>query len=198
MDPVDLATRVTTTTEGEGMNGSINSSARRQRPIVARLCWSWIACLCLIGTVGCRSEAQSPAPTPRQLGQVLPLEAEVHIGDQRFQLEVARTPPQQQLGLMFRESMPADQGMLFPFDPPQPAAFWMYNTRIPLDIIFVYQEKVVYLAANVPGCPQQPCPSYGPAVTQLVDQVVELNGGTAAKLGLQVGDEIDVTLLPSR
>ncbi len=124
---------------------------------------------------------------------MLPVEAEVQINDQRFQLEVARTPLQQRIGLMFRAEMAADRGMLFPYDPPsRPVSFWMYNTLIPLDIIFLYQGEVVHIAANVPGCPELPCPAYGPAPDQLVDQVVELNGGTAAQLGLAVGDEIEV------
>jgi len=105
---------------------------------------------------------------------------------------VARTPEQQRLGLMFRTDLPPDRGMWFPFDPPQPASFWMFNTLINLDIIFLYQGKVVYIAADVPGCPAQPCPTYGPPPSQLVDGVLEFRGGTAAALGLAVGDPVEI------
>jgi uncharacterized membrane protein (UPF0127 family) len=88
---------------------------------------------------------------------------------------------------MFRTDLPPDRGMWFPFDPPQPASFWMFNTLINLDIIFLHQGKVVYIAADVPGCPAQPCPTYGPPPSQLVDGVLEFRGGTAAALGLQAG-----------
>jgi uncharacterized membrane protein (UPF0127 family) len=82
--------------------------------------------------------------------QHLPVEAEVTLAGRRFELEVARTPEQQRLGLMFRTDLPPNRGMWFPFDPPQPAAFWMFNTPLNLDIIFLHQGRVVYIAANVP------------------------------------------------
>jgi len=128
--------------------------------------------------------------------QHLPVEAEVTIAGRRFELEVARTPEQQRLGLMFRTDLPPDRGMWFPFDPPQPAAFWMFNTLLNLDIIFLRQGQVVYIAADVPGCPAQPCPVYGPPSDQLVDGVLEFRGGTAAALGLQVGDTVEIRELP--
>ncbi|MFS8814742.1 DUF192 domain-containing protein [Synechococcus sp. R60.4] len=124
--------------------------------------------------------------------QHLPVAAEVTIAGRRFELEVARTPEQQRLGLMFRTDLPPDRGMWFPFDPPQPAAFWMFNTPLNLDIIFLHQGRVVYIAANVPGCPALPCPTYGPPPSQLVDSVLEFRGGTAAALGLQVGDTVEI------
>jgi hypothetical protein len=121
------------------------------------------------------------------------IEAQAVIGERTFDLEVARTPQQQSLGLMFREELPEDRGMLFPIDPPRPATFWMYNTFIPLDIIFMLDDKIVHLANNVPSCLEQPCPTYGPPRDQLVDQVLEFRGGTAQELGLEVGDTIKVT-----
>lgn len=124
--------------------------------------------------------------------QHLPVEAEVTLAGRRFELEVARTPEQQRLGLMFRTDLPPNRGMWFPFDPPQPAAFWMFNTPLNLDIIFLHQGRVVYIAANVPGCPALPCPTYGPPPSQLVDSVLEFRGGTAAALGLQVGDTVEI------
>ncbi|MEN9225139.1 MAG: DUF192 domain-containing protein [Thermostichus sp. HHBFW_bins_43] len=140
--------------------------------------------------------AANPSPATGQ-PQHLAVEAEVTIADQRFELEVARTPEQQRIGLMFRTDLPEDRGMWFPFDPPRPASFWMFNTLINLDIIFLYQGEVVYIAADVPGCPAQPCPTYGPPPSQLVDGVLEFRGGTAASLGLQVGDTVEIQRLSS-
>ncbi len=137
----------------------------------------------------------NPSPATGQ-PQQLAVEAEVTIAGQQFELEVARTPEQQRIGLMFRTDLPADRGMWFPFDPPQPASFWMFNTLINLDIIFLYQGKVVYIAADVPGCPAQPCPAYGPPLSQLVDGVLEFRGGTAAALGLAVGDTVEIQEIP--
>ncbi len=130
--------------------------------------------------------------------QHLPVEAEVTIAGKRFELEVARTPAQQRLGLMFRTDLPPNRGMWFPFNPPQPAAFWMFNTLLNLDIIFLRQGQVVYIAADVPGCPAQPCPVYGPPSDQLVDGVLEFRGGTAAALGLQVGEVVEIRELPPK
>ncbi|NJK62275.1 MAG: DUF192 domain-containing protein [Synechococcaceae cyanobacterium SM2_3_1] len=125
--------------------------------------------------------------------QNMNIEAQAVIGDRTFDLEVAKTPQQQSLGLMFREQLPEDRGMLFPMDPPRPATFWMYNTYIALDIIFMLDGKIVHLADNVPSCLEQPCPTYGPPRDQLVDQVLEFRGGTAQELGLEEGDTIQVT-----
>ncbi|GAB4217287.1 MAG: hypothetical protein OHK0012_21320 [Synechococcales cyanobacterium] len=120
-------------------------------------------------------------------------QASVVINGQTIDLEVARTPEEQAQGLMYRTQLPANQGMVFPFDPPQPTQFWMWQTCLNLDIIFVAQERVVHVAADVPPCRQQPCPVYGPPPQQLVDYVVEIQGGLASKLGLKVGDPLPVT-----
>ncbi|HEY9833393.1 MAG TPA: DUF192 domain-containing protein, partial [Stenomitos sp.] len=89
--------------------------------------------------------SQQPTPTPAPVvssspthaGQMLPISAQAAIRGQRILLEVARTRQQQQMGLMYRTSLADNRGMLFPFDPPQPVSFWMKNTKIPLDMIFL-------------------------------------------------------------
>lgn len=127
-------------------------------------------------------------------GQQLPISAQATIGKQVIQLEVALTPRQQAMGLMFRPALPDDRGMLFPFDPPQPVGFWMKNVPVPLDMVFVRDGVVQAIAANVPPCEQEPCPTYGPKV--LIDQVIELRGGRAAELGLKLGDRLEVKFSP--
>jgi uncharacterized membrane protein (UPF0127 family) len=127
-------------------------------------------------------------------GQVLPISAEVEIGDEQIQLEVARTPQEQAMGLMFRTELPPDRGMLFPFEFARPVQFWMQNTLIPLDMVFLLDGEVKEIVASAPPCESQPCPTYGPT-RQRVNQVIELAGGRAAELGLQVGDRLDIRFL---
>ena len=129
------------------------------------------------------------------LGQVLPISAQAEIGGQMIQLEVAETPQQQALGLMYRTELAPNRGMLFPFNPPRPVSFWMKNVSISLDMVFLFQGAVVAIAADVPPCTTPRCATYGPEGRQLVDQVIELRGGRAAELGVQVGDMITINPL---
>lgn len=138
-------------------------------------------------------EPPSVASSPKNMGQMLPIAAQAEIGGERILLEVTRTPQQQQLGLMYRPELPPNRGMLFSFDPPRPVGFWMKNVKIHLDMIFLYDGKVQAIAADVPPCTAEPCPTYGPAVP--IDRVIELRGGRAAELGLEVGDRVRVEFL---
>jgi uncharacterized membrane protein (UPF0127 family) len=161
----------------------------RQQPVIWLLSWVLLGCHAPI------SGPQTQA-APTQAGQVLPISAQAKIGQQVINLEVAQTPRQQALGLMYRRSLAPNQGMLFAFDPPRPVSFWMKNTKIPLDMIFLRQGKVMAIVANVPPCTATPCPVYGPEPPVAIDQVIELRGGRSAELGLAVGDRVSVTPLP--
>jgi len=127
------------------------------------------------------------------LGQMLPITAQVKIADQIIQLEVAQTDEQQAMGLMHRTKLEANRGMLFPFNPPRRVGFWMKNVSINLDMVFLYQGKVAAIASDVPPCKEEPCAVYG--AKGLIDQVIELRGGRAKELGLKVGDRLTVTKL---
>lgn len=117
---------------------------------------------------------------------VVPLTVTTASGPHAFKVEVASTPAEQERGLMFRTAMGADEGMIFPMDPPRPAAFWMKNTVIPLDIIFIgANHKVLNIAANAVPYDLSPLPSDGDAAG-----VLELNGGRAAQIGLKPGDTV--------
>ena len=157
---------------------------------------SWLAVILGIWLVGCSSgtpaisSSPSPEPTPEFLGQMLPISAEATIAGEIFELEVARTPEQQALGLMFRPALAENRGMLFPFDPPRPVGFWMKNVPVSLDMIFLLENEVKAIAANVPPCTKEPCPTYGPATP--IDRVLELRAGRAGQLGLRVGDRISI------
>lgn len=126
--------------------------------------------------------------TAANSGQMLPLSARFSVADQTIQLEVAQTAEQQEIGLMYRTELANDRGMAFPFDPPRRVAFWMKNTLIPLDMVFLLKGKVQGIASNVQPCKADPCPIYGP--NALVDQVIELRAGRAQELGLKQGDRV--------
>lgn len=161
--------------------------------------------LLAIALLGCSSnpivqnslEKQANATEKQQQqAQVLPIAAKADIKGEVIELEVAQTPQQQALGLMFRENLPANRGMLFSFEPPRITRFWMKNVSIPLDMIFLQQGEVKVIAAGVPPCRSNNCPVYGPEET-LIDQVIELRGGRANELGLAVGDRIEVEFFNS-
>lgn len=128
-----------------------------------------------------------------EAGQMLPITAQAEMNGETIQLEVAETQQQQAMGFMFRSEIPTDRGMLFSFEPPRRVSFWMKNVRVPLDMVFLRDGKVVAIAADVPPCTADPCSTYGPP--EMVDSVIELRGGRAAELGLQAGDEIAVEFL---
>ena len=103
-----------------------------------------------------------------------------------YSVELARTPEEQAQGLMFRESLPEKMGMLFLFPDKGVHRFWMKNTMIPLDMIWMDAEgKVLFVSADTPPCKADPCPSYGPESPAA--SVLEIAGGKAAKEKVVVG-----------
>ena len=138
---------------------------------------------------GERSGAAPPASTtlhPVSGLQVIPLTIS-HGGESHlFRVEVARTGQEQAHGLMFRTEMGSDEGMLFPFRPPRRASFWMKNTVIPLDILFIGPDgRISNIAANAVPYSLSPLVSDGTAMA-----VLELNGGRAAQLGIVPGAKV--------
>ncbi len=115
----------------------------------------------------------------------------VDVNGQRFQVEIAADDQSRAMGLMYRDELADDRGMLFLFRREAPRSFWMMNTRIPLDIIYLDRDlRVVSIVGNARPCRRPPCPSYpsrGPA-----QFVLELNAGQAAALGLAPGDQLSV------
>jgi uncharacterized protein len=135
------------------------------------------------------SKVESKSPVR---GQKLPLTASVRIGKENILLEVARTPQEGQIGLMYRTDLADNRGMLFVFEPPQPVRFWMKNTLIPLDMIFLSGGVVKHISADILPCQGDPCPDYGPDRSVKIDEVIELRGGRAAELQLKVGDRLKI------
>ena len=137
-----------------------------------RYCLLLMICSLLFGTFD-RSFAQSAD--------------QVCFRDQCINVEVVLKDEERSRGLMFRESLAVDSGMLFIFEKSWPYAFWMKDTLIPLDMIWLDEaRKIVHIEKDVPPCTADPCPRYVPAGDALY--VLEVNAGYAAKLGLQLGD----------
>lgn len=117
----------------------------------------------------------------------------VVLKGERFTVEIAETQEKQALGLMFRDSMPQDHGMLFLFPNEGIRSFWMKNTRIPLDIFYFDKDlALVSVSENTPPCRTQRCPGYPSAAP--AKYVLELNSGKATDLGVKVGDTLELHL----
>ncbi len=117
----------------------------------------------------------------------------VELGGKSFAVEIADTREKQALGLMFRDEMPADKGMLFIFPNEAPRSFWMKNTRIPLDIMYFDKDlNMVSISADTQPCRVSRCPSY-PSIAP-AKYVLELNAGTASELGVGPGDRLTIEL----
>lgn len=122
--------------------------------------------------------------------QQLPVTAKAIIGGETIELEVAATAEEQTIGLMFRESLPANRGMLFELPRPKAQVLWTKDVNFPIDVVFLRDGKVEMVLAELPPCSGEPCPVYG--VSKTVDQVLELPGGRAAGLGLVPGKEVRI------
>lgn len=161
----------------------------------------WLAIACTCALVSCTASNPTisdtlPPPNPEivQLsGQALPVEASVEIGGQTIFIEIARTPRQQQIGMMHRQRVPDECGMVFPMPVARPVRFWMKNVNVSLDMVFLRDGVVQAIAADVPPCESDPCPLYGPDTA--IDLVLELRGGRAAELGLKTGDRLEFRAL---
>ena len=114
----------------------------------------------------------------------------IDVGGHSIKVEVAATPDLRARGLMYRDSLPADRGMLFIYPDEAPRGFWMKNTRIPLDILYFDEDlKLVSVSRNVPTCSLgDRCPNYPSRAPAFY--VLELNAGVAAEIGVAKGDEL--------
>jgi uncharacterized protein len=117
-------------------------------------------------------------------------EERVCFGDDCFFVEIAKTNEERMRGLMFRESLEDDRGMFFIFDEENVYAFWMKDTLIPLDMIWINSEKeVVFIQENAVPCEEEQCKVYNPGVSALY--VLEINGGGSREIGLDVGERAE-------
>ena len=147
------------------------------------------------GLVGGCAQARAPHAEVGR-AQKLPTEPLTIFTDRapvRLTVEVAADPASREIGLMWRRRMGPDHGMIFDFVQPQDAAFWMRNTLIPLDMLFVAADgRILTIARQAQPHDERPVPSGGP-----IRAVIELNGGAADRLGIKVGDRVrDARVFP--
>jgi uncharacterized protein len=142
--------------------------------------------------VACSPQApaqNAPADERAQKGLAeIPLTIRSASGAHHFRVELAATPDQQERGLMFRKSVDADRGMIFPYEPPQEVAFWMKNTWVPLDIVFIRPDGTIARITHAQAMDLTPLPSGTP-----VSAVLEIRAGRAAELGIKEGDVVSWT-----
>lgn len=153
-----------------------------------------IAALCLTAALAACSpqpaaeatpaaEAQTPARHRESGLAVVPLTITTATGTHRFQVEVAASAEEQRQGLMFRTEMGPDEGMIFPTEVPQARSFWMKNTVIPLDIIYIGSDRRILNIERGEPYSDASLPSAGPVIN-----VLELNAGRSGALGIKPGD----------
>jgi hypothetical protein len=132
-----------------------------------------------------KSSASQPAGISSQEGlQVVPLTVKSGGRVHRFKVEVAQTDEQQATGMMFVEKLRPDEGMIFPFATLRPASFWMKNTLIPLDMIFVRPDcSIAKIAVNTVPLSLEPV-----GTEELLTAVLEIAGGRSVELGINEGD----------
>lgn len=119
----------------------------------------------------------------------------VIVSDQvKVEAELAYTDESRMRGLMFREFLAPDAGMLFVFSVVEPQGFWMKNTKIPLDLIWLNERKEIVYFVTAEPCKKDPCPSYQPM--QKAKYVLEVNAGFVKKNGLKLGIPLEFSLPP--
>ena len=138
------------------------------------------------------ASAQAPAaaaqPARHPVSGLEVIDLTIDRGGRRlpFRVEVADTPEAQARGLMFRTELAPDEGMIFPYRTPGQLSFWMKNTPLPLDIIFIAEGgRIANIAANTVPYSLDPVLSEGAAIA-----VLEIPGGRAAQLGIRAGDRV--------
>jgi uncharacterized membrane protein (UPF0127 family) len=156
----------------------------------------------MLASLTCLLTGCSPPPSSGAPAQALTGQQAVHLVSglpvieltvthasipHKFKVELASTPDQQEKGLMFRTAMAPDEGMIFPMSGGRWASFWMKNTVIPLDIVFIGADgRILNIAANATPYSLAPIPSAG-----VTAGVIELIGGRAAQLGIVAGDKVE-------
>jgi len=158
---------------------------------------SGVTIACALALTGCSTQVSSepassetlPADAKHPVSGLDVVVLKVSSGEKThgFQVELAKTRFEQARGLMFRTELGPDEGMLFPMDPPRRASFWMRNTVIGLDIIYIGADRrILNIAANAVPYDETPLLSEGEAAA-----VLEIPGGRAAELGIKAGDKVD-------
>jgi uncharacterized protein len=151
-------------------------------------------CLLVLLSALCISLSVAGAAGRLAAAELQPLEIAGKSGVHVFAVELASTPQEQATGLMFRRELPEGRGMLFDFHRDQPTSFWMKNTYIPLDMIFIRGDgRILRIAENTVPLSETLIPSGGP-----VRAVLEVIAGTAKRLGIAPGDRVGHPIFDGR
>ena len=151
-------------------------------------------CLLVLLSALCVSLSVAGAAGQLAAAGLQPLEIAGKSGVHVFAVELASTPQEQATGLMFRRELPEGRGMLFDFHRDQPTSFWMKNTYIPLDMIFIRGDgRILRIAENTVPLSETLIPSGGP-----VRAVLEVIAGTAKRLGIAPGDRVGHPIFEGR
>jgi uncharacterized protein len=149
-----------------------------------------LSCLAAASLIAVFASLGVPTSTPAAEAT---LEIVSKTGVHAFAVELATNDAERSRGLMFRKELPEGRGMLFDFEREQPVSFWMHNTYIPLDMIFIRGDgRILRIAENAEPLSDRLIPSGGP-----VRAVLEVIGGTARKLGIAPGDRVESPALSS-
>lgn len=162
---------------------------RRLLRLTGIACGAWMLAL-----GGCSTSASEEAPSAQATAAAHPvsgleiIDVTVDTGEAQhsFRTEVAATPADQNKGLMFRTELGPDEGMIFPTEEPRARSFWMKNTPLPLDLIFIGPDRrITNIAAMAEPYSTDSIPSEGAVIA-----VFEIAGGRAAELGIEAGDAV--------
>jgi len=151
--------------------------------------------LFLVTAAACAQQSETPGPSGESVGpnaetEVLTIESA--NGPVRFNVEIADDENERQHGLMYRSPLPDDRGMLFHFQEPEHASFWMRNTPSSLDIIFIGVDgRILNIAERTTPYSEAPIPATG-----LTRGVLEIRAGRAAELGIRAGDRVRHRIFP--
>ena len=117
-------------------------------------------------------------------------EPKVCINKACVKVDIADSNTERALGLMYVEELDWDKGMLFVFDKPSIYKFWMKNTKIPLDIIWIDNSSEIVYIYNAEPCKIEECPSFGPDIDAIY--VLEVNSGYSQLHNISIGDYVDI------
>lgn len=147
-----------------------------------------------LGMAACtQPEPAGAPPAPVANVQFEQVTVETAGGPVQFEVEIADTEAERDRGLMFRQTMPGYRGMLFEFQDPRPVSFWMRNTILSLDIIFIGVDgRILNIADHTTPQSDDPIPSAG--VTR---GVLEIGAGRAEALGIRPGDRVRHRIFPA-
>ncbi len=166
---------------------------RPGRLVLATLVLAASACAADRGSKSAASGAAKPSPSEASGPRVVMPNGTV------ISVELALTDPEKAQGLMFRESMRRDAGMVFPFEGLEIRPFWMKNCHFPLDLVYATKDgTVVDLIKALPPCPPDPAPCPSAAPKAKSDTVLEVNAGVADATGAVVGAKLKWVEIPGR